>query len=131
MKLIRLIYLVVILLCTTNQRANAQKDYLYDAEKAYANKEYFSAIDNYKKAFAKASNKKKPEILFKIADLYRNFGDPKQAQTYYEKAIAAKYPDPIAILHLAEVLKKQEKYVDAITQYNEYTSIVPEDKRGE
>ena len=119
---LRLIYLVSIVLCITNQLANAQKNYLYDAEKAYLNKEYFSAIDNYKKAFAKADNKKKPEILFKIADLYRNFGDPKQAQIYYENAIAAKYPDPIATLYLADVLKKQEKYVDAIAKYNEYTS---------
>src|ERR1041385_8752156 len=109
----------------------AQKNFFKDAEKAYGNNEYFAAIELYKKAYSKASKKNKAEILFKTAECYKNVNDAKQAETYYDKAIKAKYPDPLAKLYMADMKKMQEKYAEAIAQYNNYKKEVPSDKRGE
>ena len=131
MKQIKNISLMAIVMLLFSARVSAQKNFLRDAEKAYNSKEYFAAIDLYKKAYSKASKKTKPEILFKTADCYMHVLDYKQAEAYFDKAIKAKYPDPLAILYLAEMKKMQEKYAEAITQYNNYKKEVPSDKRGE
>jgi tetratricopeptide (TPR) repeat protein len=58
---------------------------------------------------------------------YHQINDFKGAETYYSKAIKAKYPDPIAILNLADVLKAQQKYEEAIVEYNNYKKEMPSD----
>jgi peptidoglycan-associated lipoprotein len=108
-----------------------QKNYYKDAEKAYMNHEYFTAIDLYKKAVTKAKKATKAEILFKTAECYRLINDQKQAESYYSKAIKAKYPDPVAHLYMANAKKAQEKYSEAMTDYANYKKEVPSDKRGE
>ncbi|MBK7665922.1 MAG: PD40 domain-containing protein [Sphingobacteriaceae bacterium] len=55
----------------------------------------------------------------------------KSAETYYQKAIAAKYPDPEAIVRLADVLKSQGKYPEAITEYQNFKKLAPSDPRGD
>ncbi|MEW6469369.1 MAG: OmpA family protein [Bacteroidota bacterium] len=131
MKIFRLLSLTFILSVAFSANVSAQKNYYKDAEKAYNNKEYFAAIELYKKAYSKAKKNTKAEILFKTAECYRMINDAKQAETYYSKAIKAKYPDPIAILYLADMKKMQEKYVEAMAEYNNYKKEVPSDKRGE
>ncbi len=109
----------------------AQKNFYKDAEKAFDAHEYFTAIELYKKAIAKAKKGLKAEILFKTGECYRLINDMKQAETYYGKAIKAKYSDPIAILYYADAKKIQEKYAEAMAEYNNYKKEVPSDKRGE
>ncbi len=120
----------VMMICSASTLM-AQKNFFKDAEKAYNNNEYFAAIELYKKAYSKASKKNKAEILYKTAECYKNVNDPKQAETYYDKAVKAKYPDPLAKLYMADMKKMQEKYAEAIAQYNNYKKEVPSDKRGE
>jgi len=110
----------------------AQKNFSADADKAFNNREYFNAIELYKKAYTKAKKKEeKATIIFKTAECYRMINDNKQAEAWYTKAIKAKYPDPNAILYLADAKKFQEKYAEAIIEYNNYKKAVPSNPRGE
>jgi len=131
MKIVKLLSLTLILSLVFSVKATAQKNYLKDAEKAYNSGEYFAAIELYKKAYSKAKKSTKSEILFKTAECYRRVNDYKNAETYYSKAIKAKYPDPLATLYLADMKKIQQKYVEAMAEYNNYKKDVPSDKRGE
>lgn len=111
---------------------NAQKNYLKDATLAYTNHQYFNAIELYKQAYTKVKKADdKAEVLYRTAQSYQAINDLKQAETYYGKAIKAKYPDPVAILNLADVLKAQEKYPEAIVEYTNYKKEMPSDVRGE
>lgn len=111
---------------------SAQKNYLKDADVAYENHQYFNAIELYKQAYTKVKKADaKARILFRTAQSYQEINDFKGAETYYNKAIKAKYPDPIAILNLADVLKTQQKYEEAIVEYNNYKKEMPSDSRGE
>ncbi|MCC7301693.1 MAG: OmpA family protein [Bacteroidia bacterium] len=121
----------IVLFLSASVSLFAQKNFYRDAEKAFNSHEYFTAIELYKKALSKAGKAKKAEILFKTAECYRMINDMKQAETYYGKAIKAKYSDPIAILYYADAKKIQEKYAEAIAEYNNYKKEVPSDKRGE
>src|SRR4051812_10794621 len=79
--------------------AFAQKDYFKDAQAKESSLAYVDAIDLYKKAYAKTKDKAvKSEVVFRIAECYRHLNDLKQAESWYQKAIKAKYADPIAII---------------------------------
>jgi len=122
---------VLTIVCTVSFSAKAQRNYTKEAEKHYNNEEWTEAIESYKKASSKVSNKaKKAECIFKVAECYRHLNDMKNAETWYAKAIKAKFPDPNATLMLAEAKKAQEKYNDAIINFNEYAQMVPSDPRG-
>lgn len=110
----------------------AQKNFSKDADKAFVNQEYFNAIELYKKAFTKIKKKEeKANNIFKTAECYRMIGDNKQAEAWYTKAIKANYNDPKAKLYLANAKKAQEKYNEALIEYNNYKKEVPSDPRGE
>ncbi len=118
--------LFVVLLFTTN--AFSQKDFTKSADKKFESQAYFEAIDLYKNAYSKEkSNAKKAEILFKIGECYSLVRDLGQAETWYKKALSANYQDPIAILHLAMVIKDQQRYDEALTQFNAYLKVRPDD----
>lgn len=109
----------------------AQKNYTKAADKAFEGEAYFEAIELYKTAYAKEqSGAKKAEILFKIGDCYRSIRDIAQAETWYKKAISANYQDPIAVLRLAQVIKAQQRYDEALTQFNNYVKLRPDDAQG-
>lgn len=112
--------------------ASAQKNYLKDADLAFDNSQFFNAIELYKQAYTKVKKAdQKAKVLYKTAVSYHKINDLKAAETYYSKAIKAKYPDPIAVLKLADCLKAQAKYPEAIVEYNNYKKLMPSDTRGE
>jgi peptidoglycan-associated lipoprotein len=112
--------------------AVAQKNFSKDADKAYDNREYFNAIELYKKAYTKIKKKEeKARNIFMTAECYRMINDNKQAEAWYIKAIKGGYPDPKATLYLADAKKAQEKYNEALIEYNNYKKQVPSDPRGE
>lgn len=111
---------------------SAQKNFLKDADLAYNNHQYFNAIELYKQAYVKEKKAAvKTKILFKTGSSYQEINDLKGAETYYSKAIKAKYPDPVVYLKLADALKAQGKYEEAIVEYNNYKKEMPSDPRGE
>ncbi|MBI4945504.1 MAG: OmpA family protein [Bacteroidetes bacterium] len=123
------LFLFALLICAN---AFAQKNFYKDAEKKFSSLEYYAAIDLYKAAYKKANKKQKPECLWKTAECYRLINDMKQAEVYYQKAIKAKCEQStLAILYLADAMKIQEKYPEAMNEYEKYSKEVPTDKRGE
>lgn len=132
MKITKLAFIALASVIVFSVSAFAQKNFIKDADKSFKSREYFTAIELYKKAYA-ASNKKedKARIIFQTAECYRLINDNKSAEQWYDKAIQAKYPDSKALLYLADAKKINGKYDEALVQYNKYKKQVPEDPRGE
>ena len=132
MKNLKKIALTAITLIAFVFSVNAQKNYLKDADVAYDNHQYFNAIDLYKQAYGKVKKADvKARILFRTGQSYQEINELKSAETYYNKAIKAKYADPIVYLYLGDVLKAQTKYPEAIVEYNNYKKEMPSDVLGE
>src|ERR1700756_350432 len=110
----------------------AQKNPMKEGDLAFSAQEYFTAIDWYKKAYIKEKKaEKKARILFRTAESYRHINDLNEAITYYTKAIAAKYPDPMANFYIGEIKKEQKLYNEAISAFEAYKKEVPSDARAE
>lgn len=111
---------------------SAQKNYLEEADHAlYQEGKYFDAIEMYKKAYAKEKGRDvKAEIIYKIAESYRLSDQPEQAEVWYDKAIIARYNEPLAYYYLGEMKKENGKYDEAIVQFNKFIAEMPGDPRG-
>lgn len=109
----------------------AQKDFFKEAELAFYNEKYVTAIDTYKKAEVKEkSGARKGEINFKIALSYAQMLDIEQAEVYLERAKMLKYSstEPKLVLQLAEVLMQQGNYKDAADLFEQYLKLIPSDE---
>ena len=94
---------------TTAQTGKARK-----ADIAYKAGEYYLAIDLYRDTYnSLRDNSKKDQLLFQIAQCYRQANEPVKAELWYSKSIAKGYSDPIAVFYLAEMQKMNIKYVEA------------------
>lgn len=131
MKIFRLIG-VFALVTVLSLSANAQKNYLLEADVAFSGSKYYKAIEMYKKAYTKETKKEvKARILFQIGECYNGKNDGKQAAVWYNKSIKALYEDPIAIFHVAEIYRAEGKYEEAMTDYKKYKAANPSDKRAD
>lgn len=93
--------------------------------------EYASAIDLFKVAFVKTKDPVRiANISFYTGIAYMRKNEPRQAEAWFEKAIKVKYPDPIAVLFLADMQKKNGSFEDAIHSYEKYGKLVPGDNRS-
>lgn len=123
---------VLMLLAFVVSTGFAQKNPYKEAEKAFDAKEYFTAIDWYKKAYTREKKaEKKAKILYRTAECYRHINQLNEAVTFYSKAIAAKYPDPMAYFWIGDIKKEQKLYNEAIAEFEKYKKEVPSDKRAE
>ena len=95
---------------------------LKKADEAFEVRQYYLALNLYKQVYASASKEKKGIILYRSGVCSQKINDYKAAEAYYNKAVAANFDDPNVYLHLAEVLKNQMKYPEAIVEYNNYKS---------
>jgi len=125
MKQVKLFAIATLLLLLCPAGIFAQKNYMKDADNAYDAKQYYNAIELYKKAMAKI---KKPQMkarcTYQVAQCYRFMNDWRQAETWYAKAIKAKYDDDRALLYLAEAKKFNQKYDEAIVEFKKYQAAV-------
>ncbi|MGZ3941934.1 MAG: OmpA family protein [Bacteroidia bacterium] len=129
MKKITFVLVLAALFCTNGF---AQKNPLKEADKSFQTREYFAAVDWYKKAYAREKKaEKKAKILFRTAECYRHINQLNEAVTYYAKAIVAKYPDPMAYYYIGDIKKEQKLYNEAIAEFEKYKKEVPSDKRAE
>jgi len=111
--------------------ASAQKGFVKSADKAFKSKEYYNAIELYKKASSQNLRKgDKARVIFQIAECYRLTGDVKQEEQWYSKAIKASYDDAVAILYMADAQMMMGNYDDALASYQSYRQKVPSDPRG-
>ena len=109
----------------------AQKNITAKADKAFEAGKYFDAIDEYKYAFAKAKDKdRKNQITFMVAECYRMVQNNHQAEVWYRKTIKKGYTEPLATLYLANALRAQGNYDEALTEYQNYSKMAPADDRG-
>lgn len=122
-----LLFIIVLALPAEGQKK--QKD--HRAEAAYEAGEYYKAIDLYKDAYNKISDKdKKTEIIFMIGECYRITGDPKQAEMWYRKAVQKDYQDPVLYLRFGQSLMENGNYEEALEQFKKYQELIPDDPRG-
>ena len=102
------------------------------ADKAFSLEQYVKAAELYKKAYQKTKIRAvKSEIIFKQAECYRMSGNIKRAESYYKRAIKAKYPDVIVYLRYADMLRMQDDLAEAKIQYTKYIQLKPNDVNGE
>ena len=110
----------------------SQKNLGKEADSHFADQEYYLAAGYYKKAYEKEKKPdKKARYLFQMAECYRHIDDLKSAENYYNKAIKAKYPDPVSHLHIAEIKMENKRYDEAIISYKEYQKEIPDSKVAE
>ncbi len=132
MKLTKVLSVVVVFLLAFTVNAYAQKNFIKDADRAYEGEQYFNAVELYKKGMSKIKNKQeKARITFQIAECYRKMNDWKQAETWYGKAIKAKHTNDVMYLYYAEAKKINEKYAEAVVEFQNYQKMVPSDPAGE
>ncbi len=106
----------------------SQKNFAKEADNAFMNESFFSAIELYKKAEVKEKKPaEKARINFQIAECYRMMVEPAQAQTFYKRSVMLKYDKdhPELYIYLADVLKEQGDYKSAEENYNNYLAIDP------
>jgi peptidoglycan-associated lipoprotein len=127
----------IVLFCVfslTSFNVNAQKKNrkMVKADQAFTLEQYNKAAELYKKAYQSTKSRAlKSEIIFKQAECYRFSGNIKRAESYYKRAVKAKYPDVIVYLRYADVLRMNEKYEEAKVQYKKYIQLNPTDITGE
>ena len=119
MKNITKLYLTAAAVLMLSANGFSQK-LLKKADECFDAHQYFNAVNYYKEAYANAPKDKKALILYKTGLASQEINDVKGAETYYQKAIASNFDDPTIYLKLAEVLKTQMKYPEAIVEYNNY-----------
>jgi peptidoglycan-associated lipoprotein len=110
----------------------AQPKAVKEADRLFNNMEYYEALNAYKKASEKVRGNKalKAEMIYKQALCYMMFNDTKKAEVWFQKAIKAKYTSPEAVLYLADMLKNNSKYDEALAEYEKYVKLKPDDPRG-
>lgn len=129
----RFVYILFLLTTAFSLSGYSQKEKKESkAEQAFNAGEYYKAIDMLKKRHEDIMDKEeKREIIFMIAECYRKTADPKKAELWYKKALSKDYPNPIATLYYAEMLKMNGKYEEALDAFKTYQQLVPSDPRGE
>ncbi|MBI4648822.1 MAG: tetratricopeptide repeat protein, partial [Bacteroidia bacterium] len=130
------IIILIIFICYNSIETFSQNNkYTKRADIKYESGEYYRAIKIYERVLKKKSKKlskeQKSEICFRIAECYNYINEPKKAASNYTKAIKQGYTLPVAYLHLAEVLKMDERFDEAIVEYQNYKSLVPGDTIGD
>ncbi len=121
----------LVMICTENLHAQ-RKDPAAKAREAYAAGEYMVAIDLFRDAYNKITDRDtKNDIIFLIAECYRITNQPDKAELRYKQAIQREYPNPLIYLRYADALRMDEEYGDAMEQYRRYEELVPDDPRGQ
>jgi len=130
----RIIYLIILLILAGAHDSAAQKKKAARAYDAFNAGEYYDAIDLFKDSYSKSGKTNKEartELGYMIAECYRLTNDPKNAETWYRLAVRSSYSKPDAQFWLAESLKKNGKYQQAVEEYKKYKQVAPSDARAD
>lgn len=130
----RLIPIIFLLILIVLPDAHAQKRKTQRAYDAFQAGEYYDAIDLFKDAYSKTKKSDKEaraELVFMVAEAYRMINDPRNSETWYKLAVKSSYSKPDAQFWLAESLKKNGKYQQAVDEFRKYKQIAPGDARAD
>lgn len=123
--LIALVTVTLLLSC-----GGAKKGSMQAAREALAKKEFAVAGENYKAVYSKTKNKdEKNEACFQTAECYYMANDMKNAEGWYKKTVKADPKNVEAQLKLAETIKAQGRFSEAIIEYNNYKKLAPDDTK--
>jgi len=102
---------------------------LQQAEIYDKNEQYYDAVVIYKSLYKseKKDRHKKAEFAFRLGEDLRKNRDYRQSEGWYQRAISLNYKDPGVYQRLADVLKMDEKYEDAIVALENYKKEMPSD----
>jgi len=113
-------------------QVNAQKNHFNDAEIAFNNEHYYSALEGYKKAESNSKKGGEKGLLnYKIGQCYAYMLDYAQAEVYLKRADKLKYDDTHPELHKEIGLNylKQGAYKDAKASFEIYLKYFPTDQK--
>ncbi len=130
----RLIFFFILLIIAGMQDLPAQKRKSERAYASYKAGEYYDAIDQFKDAYSKSKKADKAtrtELGFMVAECYRLTNDPKNAETWYRLAVKSSFSKPEAQYWLAESLKKDGKYQQAVEEFKKFKQIAQADSRAD
>lgn len=121
---------IIFLLSMNLSSCGSRKGSIAAAREAYAKKEYFTAGENYKAVYSKTKDKAlKNEACFKTAECYRLSNDMKNAENWYRKTVKSDPQNTDAQYRLAQALKSNQKFSDAIVEYNIYKKLTGDTTR--
>lgn len=121
-----LILSIALMVAYSGLQAQGAGRFIKEADNMFENEGYYEAIDLYKKAYSKEKEiAEKGRLLYQIAECYRLVLDSEQATIWYNRALKARHDNPQAYFWIAEALRKQGKFGEAITYYNRYKEGVP------
>lgn len=131
LKLLLLSFFIFLLIVP--DEAFAQNRRLERAERAFELRQYDEAVDLYRRAYNRIRRRDRTEatrLIFQIALCYRYTNNHRMAEGWFNRAVRGNYPDPIAILYLADAMMFNGKYEEARAQYLRYSEKAPDDWRG-
>ena len=111
----------------------AQNRRLERAERAFELKQYDEAVDHYRRAYNRIRRRDRQEanrLMYKIALCYRYTNSHRMAEAWFNRVVRANYPEPLAILYLADAMMANGKFDAAYEQYARFAEKVPDDWRG-
>lgn len=104
------------------------------ADEQMARGEYYDASRTYRKVYNKLTKKEerklRGEVAYKMAECHRRLSQSARASAAYQNAVRYGYEDTLLQLHLAESLHAEGRYQQAITAYEEYLKLRPDDKKA-
>lgn len=126
MKQTTIIILMLLTVCTAWGQSRKEL-----ADKAFEHKEYYAAIEQYKKHLEKDRNPgNKGEVYFNVAESYRHLLQYKEALEWYNKAEGAQFELPILHFQKGRVLLNLGDYAKAKTSLDKFLTLQPNDKDG-
>ena len=135
MKKIVIILLSVLCFCLDAELYAQRRNPAKNADLAFGRKQYTEAVDLYKKAYKRSKRNKteRARISYQMAECYRLIGLSKRAEPYYRRVLKTDFPNthPEVYLNAAETFKTNEKFNDAIANYETYIKAAPNDLRGQ
>jgi peptidoglycan-associated lipoprotein len=104
------------------------RKYMETGRKSFEIGEYYQSIVKYRKAYrSQKLGDEKAGMAFRIAESYYKLSDFAKASVWYKNAIKRNFSEPLCMLHYADCLRATQKYEDAITWYQTYLGVKPED----
>lgn len=127
MKKIGFLFFKVILLCLLPAIGIAQRSKMTLADKFYQSFEYRTAGSIYRDVLSNAKYANDSTALRRVADCDRKLGDLISAEGYYKQLMKQNNANQKDMHALAEVLKFQAKYAEALDVYQKILDIYPQD----
>ncbi len=129
---IRFISVCFLVFIFSFQTLSGQSRRVERANEAYEAGKYYEAIELLREAYTTANDfDLRTEMIFRLAKSYYKIRNAPQAELWFRHSVNRDYPDPVVHYYYGQALKMNEKYEEALEQFEIYVDLVPDDPRGE